>query len=85
VGSEVYKIFGVLFKKKNTKLQSNFQVLWCLQLIKFLGPSLRKTIQNYEYKSGYAMEYLFRIRKEITTKCKLKKLTNTTNIIKSRK
>jgi len=56
-----------------------------MKLIKFLGPSLRKRIQSYEYKSRYAREYLFRIIKEITRKCKLKKLTNTTNIIKSRK
>jgi len=27
---------------------------------KFWGPSLRKRIQNYEYKTRYVREYLFR-------------------------
>jgi hypothetical protein len=85
LGAEAYKIFRALIEKKNTKLQSNIQVLWGLKLIKYLEPSLRKRIQNYEYKSRYAREYLFKIRKEITTKCKLKELTNATNIIKCRK
>ena len=53
VGSEAYKIFGSLFKKKNTKLQSNIQVLLCLKLIKFLGPFLRKRIQNYKAISRF--------------------------------
>jgi hypothetical protein len=36
----------------------------------FLGPSLRKRIQNFEYKIGYEIEYLFRIRNEMTTNYK---------------
>jgi hypothetical protein len=50
-----------------------------------LGPSLRKRIQDYEYKISYESEHLFRMRKEIATNNKFKKLTNTTNIIKSKK
>jgi len=43
--------------------------LWNLKLTQFLGPSLRKRIgiQNYEYKIRCESEYLFRMRKEITT------------------
>jgi len=61
------------FRKSVTESQSNIQVLWGWKLIKFLGPSLRKRIQNYEYKSRHAREYLFRIRKEMATKRTFKK------------
>jgi hypothetical protein len=54
-------------------------MLWGLKLIQFLGPSLRKRIQNYEYKIRYGSKCLFRTRKEITTNNKYKKLTNSTN------
>ena len=39
--------------------QGRIQVLWGLKLIQFLGPALRKRIQNYEYKIRYESEYLF--------------------------
>jgi len=42
-------------------------------------------MQDYEYKISYKSEDLFRMRKEIATNNKFKKLTNTTNIIKFRK
>jgi hypothetical protein len=61
------------------------QVLWGLKLIQFFGPSLQKGIRNYEYKFKCESKYLFIVRKEITTNYKLKKLTDTTNITKSRK
>jgi hypothetical protein len=48
-----------------------------------MGPSLRKRIQFYEYEIKYYSEYLFRIRKEITTNYEF--LTKTTNITKSSK
>jgi hypothetical protein len=63
--------------------QGCIQVLWGLKLLQFLGPTLRKRIRSYEYKIRYESEYLFRMRKEITTNYKLKKLTNTNNITKS--
>jgi len=63
--------------------QRQIQVLWGLKLIQFLGPSLKKKIQNYEYKFRES-EYLFRMRKEITSH-RLKTLTNITNVTKSRK
>ena len=59
--------------------QEGIQMLWGLKLIQFLGPSLRKGMQNYEYKIRYESKCLFRTRKEITTNFKFKKLTNTTN------
>jgi hypothetical protein len=37
------------------------QGFWVLKLIQFLGPSLRKIIQNYEYKIRYESEYLIRV------------------------
>jgi hypothetical protein len=40
----------------------------------FLGTSLRKRIQNCEYKIRYEIEYLFRTRKQITTNLKFKKV-----------
>jgi len=57
VGFEAYKIFGALFKKKNTKSQSNIQVLWGLKLINFLGPSLTKRIQNYKAISKFCGDW----------------------------
>jgi hypothetical protein len=39
--------------------QERIQVLWDLKLIQFLGTSLRKRIQNSEYKIRYESEYLF--------------------------
>jgi hypothetical protein len=35
-----------------------------------LGSSLRRRIQNYEHKIRYESEYLFRMRKEVTTNYK---------------
>jgi hypothetical protein len=63
--------------------EGQIQALWGLTLIQFLGPSLKK-IQNFEYKFRES-EYLFRMRKEIVTRYKLKALTNITNITKSQK
>jgi len=40
------------------------------------GPSLRKRIQNYTFKSRYKSEYLFRRKKEITRNNKFKKADN---------
>jgi hypothetical protein len=40
--------------------------------MQFLGPSLRERVQNY-YKIRHESEYLFRMRKEITTNYKFKK------------
>jgi hypothetical protein len=40
--------------------QGQIQVLCSLKLIQFLGPSLRKRIQNYKYEIRYENEYLFR-------------------------
>jgi len=37
---------------------------------KLSGPTLKKKKTNYEYKIGYEREYLFRMRKEITTNYK---------------
>jgi hypothetical protein len=37
------------------------------------GPSLRKRIQNYKFKSRYKSEYLFRQKKKITRNYKFKK------------
>jgi hypothetical protein len=48
-----------------------------------LGPSLRKRIQNYEYKTRHESEYLWRMRKEITENYKSKKI-DTTTVTKSR-
>jgi hypothetical protein len=59
--------------------------LWGLKLIKYFGSPLRKRIQDYKYKISYESEYLFRMRKEVATSNKFKKLTNTTNIINSTK
>ena len=39
--------------------QGQVQVLWGLKLIQFLGPSVRKEIQSYEYKIRCESEYLF--------------------------
>jgi hypothetical protein len=47
--------------------QGWIQVLWGLKLLQFWGPTLRKRIQSYEYKIRYVSEYLFRMRREITT------------------
>jgi len=44
--------------------------LWGLNIIQFLGPSLRKIIHNYENEVRYKFEYLFRKRKEITPNLK---------------
>jgi len=48
-------------------IQGRIQVLWGLKFIIFLGPSLRKRIQNYEYKMRHASEELFGMRKGIIT------------------
>jgi len=45
-----------------------------MTLIKFWGPTSRKKIQNFEYKIRYKEEYLFRMRKEVTTNYKFKKV-----------
>ena len=37
------------------------------------GPSLRKRMQNYDYKIRYETEYLFQIRKDTTTNYKSEK------------
>jgi len=47
------------------------------------GALFKKIIQNYEYEIKYESEYLFRMRKEITTNYEF--LTNNTTITKSRK
>jgi len=44
-----------------------------LKFIKFWRLSLRQSTQIYEYKIKYKSEYLFRMRKEVTTNYKLKK------------
>jgi hypothetical protein len=47
-----------------------------MKLIKFGGPTSRgkkERKKNYEYKIRYKGEYLFRMRKEITTNYKFKK------------
>ena len=51
---------------------------------KFLGPSLRKMIQNYEYKIRYISGYLFKREQKSQKNYKFKKPTNTTNITKCR-
>jgi len=38
------------------------------------GPSLRKRMQNYDYKIRYETEYLFIMRKEFITNYKFRKL-----------
>jgi hypothetical protein len=43
-------------------------------------PSLRKRMQNYEYKIRYETEYLFRMRKEFITNYKFRKLKKNHNI-----
>jgi hypothetical protein len=48
------------------------QLLWSLNIIQFWGPSCKKILKK-EYKIRYEIEYLFRIRKEITTNYKFKK------------
>ena len=53
--------------------QWQIQVLWGLKLVQFWGTSLRKRIQNYEYKIKYESEYLFGMRKEITTNFRVDK------------
>jgi hypothetical protein len=53
--------------KESWHTQGLIQVLWGLKLIQFWGPPLRKGIQNYENKIWYKSEYLFRMRKEIST------------------
>jgi hypothetical protein len=52
--------------------------LWGLKLVQFLGPLLRKRIQNYKHKIRYKIEYLFRMRKDSTTIYKIITLTGTT-------
>jgi tRNA splicing ligase len=53
--------------------QGRIEVLWGLKLIKVWGAPLRKRIQNYEHKIRYESEYLFRMRKEVTTNYKFEK------------
>ena len=40
---------------------------------KILGAPLRKRIQNYKHKIRYEREYLFRMKKEVTTNYKFEK------------
>jgi len=44
------------FRNFVTESQSDIQVMWGLRLIKFLGLSLRKRIQNYEAISRFCGE-----------------------------
>jgi len=78
LSGEVIKLFSNIYVK-----QGQIKVLWGLEHIQFLGPSLKKKNQGYEYKFRES-EYLFRMRKEITS-YKIKTLTNITNVTKSRK
>jgi hypothetical protein len=52
--------------------QGRIQIFRGLKLIQFLGFSLRKRIQNYEYKIKYETEWEQRMGIEITTNYKLK-------------
>jgi len=58
--------FNSAFKGLSTQLHTRYhgRIRLCggLKFIQFLGPSLRKRIQNYEYEITYESEYLFRMR-----------------------
>jgi hypothetical protein len=41
--------------------------------VQILGSSVRKIIQNYDYKIGYGYEYLFIAKKKTTTNYEFKK------------
>lgn len=58
--NDICKHIQVAYKHINCT-QCQIQVLWGLQLMHFLRPSLWKRVQNYEYRIGYKREYLFTV------------------------
>jgi len=69
----------------STYSQDRIQVLWILKLIQILGSSVRKIIQNYEYKIRYGNEHLFIVKKDHKEIQILKRPTNSTKITKIKK